>query len=197
MNHEEKLIELIKDNRGLILSSQVDQLGIARIYLSILVRKGFIEKIERGVYLTVDAFDDEMFRIQARYRKGIYSHGTALYLHDLTDTTPNHYTMTFPDRYHVRSLKEEGIFTFYVQKKLHDLGKVELLSSFGRNISTYNMERTIVDIVRSRNQIDTEMLNHALKRYVVRKDKNITMLMKYAKLFKVEKIVRQFIEVLR
>ena len=196
MNHEEKLIEIIKDNRGLILSSQVDQLGVPRIYLSILVRKGFIEKIERGVYLTVDAFDDEMFRIQARYRKGIYSHGTALYLYDLTDTTPNHYTMTFPDRYHVKSLKEEGIFTFYVQKKLHDLGKVELLSSFGRNISTYNIERTIVDIVRSRNQIDTEMLNHALKRYVVRKDNNITLLMKYAKLFKVEKIMRQFIEVL-
>jgi hypothetical protein len=40
------------------------------------------------------------------------------------------------------------------------------------------------------------MLNHALKRYVVRKDKNITMLMKYAKLFKVEKTMRQFIEVL-
>lgn len=196
MNHEEKLIEIIKDNRGLILSSQVDQLGVPRIYLSILVRKGFIEKIERGVYLTVDAFDDEMFRIQARYRKGIYSHGTALYLNDLTDTTPNHYTMTFPNRYHVKSLKEEGIFTFYVQKNLHDLGKVELLSSFGRNIITYNIERTIVDIVRSRNHIDTEMLNHALKRYVVRKDNNITMLMKYAKLFKVEKIIRQFIEVL-
>lgn len=196
MKHEEKLIEIIKDNRGLILSSQVNQLGIARIYLSILVRKGFIEKIGRGVYLTVDAFDDEMFRIQARYRKGIYSHGTALYLHDLTDTTPNHYAMTFPNRYHVKSLKEEGIFTFYVQKKLHDLGKVELLSSFGRNITTYNIERTMVDIVRSRNQTDTEMLNHALKRYIVRKDKNITMLMKYAKLFKVEKIIRQFIEVL-
>ena len=197
MNHEEKLIEIIKDNKGLILSSQVDQLGIPRIYLSILVRKGFIEKIKRGVYLTVDAFDDEMFRIQARYRKGIYSHGAALYLHDLTDTTPNHYTMTFPNRYHVKSLKEEGIFTFYVHKKLHDLGKVELLSSFGRNISTYNIERTMVDIVRSRNQIDTAMLNNALKRYVVRKDNNITMLMKYAKLFKVEKIIRQFIEVLR
>ena len=196
MNHEEKLIEIIKDNKGLILSSQVDQLGIPRIYLSILVKKGFIKKIERGVYLTVDAFDDEMFRIQARYRKGIYSHGTALYLHDLTDTTPNNYTMTFPNRYHVKSLKEEGIFTFYVHKNLHDIGKVELLSSFGRNISTYNIERTIVDIVRSRNQIDTEMLNNALKRYVVRKDNNITMLMKYAKLFKVEKIIRQFMEIL-
>ena len=196
MNHEEKLIGIIKDNRGLILSSQVDQLGIPRIYLSILVKKGFIEKIERGVYLTVDAFDDEMFRIQARYRKGIYSHGTALYLHDLTDTTPNNYTMTFPNSYHVKSLKEEGIFTFYIHKSLYNLGKVELLSSFGRNISTYDIERTIVDIVRSRNQIDSEMLNNALKRYVVRKDNNINMLMKYAKLFRVEKIIRQFMEIL-
>ena len=196
MNHEEKLIGIIKDNRGLILSSQVDQLGIPRIYLSILVKKGFIEKIERGVYLTVDAFDDEMFRIQARYRKGIYSHGTALYLHDLTDTTPNNYTMTFPNSYHVKSLKEEGIFTFYIHKSLYNLGKVELLSSFGRNISTYDTERTIVDIVRSRNQIDSEMLNNALKRYVVRKDNNINMLMKYAKLFRVEKIIRQYMEIL-
>lgn len=196
MNHEEKLMKSIKDRGGLILSSQVDKLGIPRIYLSILVKKKLIEKIERGVYLTLDAFDDEMFRIQARYRKGIYSHGTALYLHDLTDTTPNHYTMTFPNKYHVKSLKEEGIFTFYVHKNLHSLGKVELLTSFGRNISTYNTERTIVDIIRSRNQMDSEMLNNALKRYVIRKENNITMLMKYAKLFRIEKIIRQFMEIL-
>lgn len=196
MNLEEKLIKLIKNNFGLILSSQVDEAKIPREYLAILVKKGVIERISRGVYLTEDAFDDEMFRLQARYRKGIYSHGTALYIHSLTDRAPIHYTMTFPNKYHVPSLKEERIRAFYVNKKYHELGAANHLSPHNRKIKIYSIERTIVDIIRSRNKIDANTLNFALNQYVKRRDKNINLLMQYAKDFRVESIVRQKIEAL-
>ena len=196
MKNEEKLIKLINENLGLILSSQVDKEKISREYLSILVEKGVIERLARGVYLTKDAFDDEIFRLQARFKKGIYSHGTALFLHDLSDRTPLNYTMTFPNKYHAPALKEENVRVFYVNKKYHNLGIEKSFSPLNREIETYSIERTIVDIIRSRNSIDSDMINTALNQYVKRKDKNINLLIQYAKVFRIEKIIRLKIEVL-
>ena len=130
MNYEKKLIEMINNNNGLILTSQVDEAGIPREYLSRLLKKRFIERIARGVYLTRNALDDEMYRIQMRFSKGVFSHGTALFLHNLTDRTPLNYTMTFPNNYHTQSLDEEGITAFYVDKQHHEIGKIEVLSPF-------------------------------------------------------------------
>lgn len=196
MNYEDQLLQMIENNKGLILSSQVDEVSIPRVYLSKLVRKGILDNIARGVYLTTDAMDDEMFRTQARYNRGIFSHGTALYLHDLTDRTPLYFTMTFPNNYHAVSLDEEGVTTFYVDKHNHELGMIEQATPLGRLIRTYSIERTICDIIRSRNKMDSGIQFDAVKRYAALKNKDIYMLMQYAKTFRVEKKVRQLIEVL-
>ena len=63
-------------------------------------------------------------------------------------------------------------------------------------IRVTNLERTICDILRSRNQMDIQYVTNALKRYVMRKEKNINLLYSYAKAFHVQKIVRQYIETL-
>lgn len=196
MNYENQLIAMIKNSGGLILSSQVDKASIPRIYLSILVKKGTLENIARGVYLTSEAIDDEMFRFQSRYSKGIFSHGTALYLHDLTDRTPHRYTMTFPNNYHAKSLEEEGVTAFYVDKQNYKLGMIDHLSPFGRTIRIYDKERTICDLVRSRNRMESGILTEAVKRYTTLKYKDIHLLMQYATRFRVEKIMRQYVEVL-
>jgi len=60
----------------------------------------------------------------------------------------------------------------------------------------YNAERTICDLVRSRRNIEIQDLQSAVKGYVKRKNKNIPLLMRYAELFSVEKIIRQYLEVL-
>lgn len=195
MNYEKELIKMINNNNGLILTSQVDEAKIPREYLSRLLKKGFIERISRGVYLTKNALDDEMYRLQMRFNKGIFSHGTALFLHDLTDRTPLYYTMTFPNHYHTKSLEEEGIAAYYVNKEHHEIGKIEALSPFGRKIWAYDLERTMCDILRKRNQMDSYVIREACKAYVKRSDKSLNNLMSYAAIFKLENIVRQNIEV--
>lgn len=60
----------------------------------------------------------------------------------------------------------------------------------------YDKERTICDVLHSRNHIEMQTFQDALKAYARRKDKNLRTLMYYAKLFRVEKILRQYLEVL-
>lgn len=58
------------------------------------------------------------------------------------------------------------------------------------------MERTICDLILNLINIEIQTLQDALKQYTRRKDKNLRTLMQYAKLFRVEKILRQYLEVL-
>lgn len=60
----------------------------------------------------------------------------------------------------------------------------------------YNAERVLCDILRPRNHVDIQIVTAAFKRYAGRKDKNIPVLSEYAKVFKVERKLRAYLEVL-
>ena len=88
-------------------------------------------------------------------------------------------------------------FEFYKYvKELLDVGKQIVKSNQGNEIPMYDLERTICDLVRSRSSIEVQDFNAVLKAYVGRKDKDLNKLMKYAKLFRVDKIIRNYMEVL-
>jgi predicted transcriptional regulator of viral defense system len=141
-------------------------------------------------------FEDEIHIFQRIYQSTVYSHETALYLHDLTDRSPLFYTVTAPVGYHSSALNKSEHKVFYVNRKLFSLGVTAVQSQHGNKINATNLERTICDLVRSRNQIDVQIFNGALKRYIQRKDKNLNRLYDYAKTFRVQKLIRQYIEIL-
>ncbi|NLB22866.1 MAG: abortive phage infection protein [Clostridium sp.] len=196
MNYQDKLEKLIETKDGLILTREVEAAGISRQYLNILLKEKKLERVAHGVYLTPDAFDDEMYRIQAKNQRIIFSHETALYLHDLTDRDPIEWSVTIPYGYNATHLRDEGIKVYTVKKTLHQMGVIELKTIYGRDIKAYNKERTICDIVRNRNNMDVGILNEAVKRYLSSKDKNIPLLMRYAEELDIQNILRNYVEIL-
>ena len=78
----------------------------------------------------------------------------------------------------------------------HETGITTMQTPFGHSVPVYDMERTICDLLRSRNNIEMQVFQDALKQYARRKDKNLRTLMKYASMFHVEKILRPYLEVL-
>jgi len=197
MSHKEKLIKLINEKEGLILTKDVEERGIPRKYLSLFNKEGLLERVAHGVYLSPDTFEDEMYILQSRVSKAVFSHETALYLHDLTDRDPINYSVTLPSGFNGSSLKNEGVKIYKIKKELHELGVVELKTIFGRSIRVYNKERTICDIIRNRNNMDVAILNDALRRYIKDKDKNINLLLKYSKEFRIYNITRKYMEMLQ
>ena len=192
----DKVRDILKDQNGILLSSDLAKLGIPRTYLSILVKNGEIQRISRGVYTATGNMIDEMASIQARYKVAIFSHETALYLLGLTDRTPLFYSATVPSGYNASALKARVTKVYYVNHSLYPLGLITTKSPHGNDIKTFDLERTICDVVRSRNQMDVQFVNEALKKYVVHKDRNIDQLHNYAKQFRIQKIIKEYIEVL-
>ncbi len=196
MNYRSQLEELIAVKDGLILTKDVEKAGIPRYYLTLFIRENKLERISQGVYLTLDTFDDEMYRLQAKNQRAIFSHETALYLYDLTDRDPIDWSVTVPFGYNASHLKEAGVKIYTVKKSLYKMGVTELKTLYGRPIKVYDKERTICDIVRNRNNMDVAILNEAIKRYLDSKGKNIPLLLRYAKELDVQNILRNYMEIL-
>jgi predicted transcriptional regulator of viral defense system len=193
----DKLRQIMEDRQGLLLTSDLAHLNIPRTYLSIMEQNGEIERVSRGVYRSVSAFiEDELFSFQSRYSSTIFSHETALYLHDLTDRAPLTYAITVPTGYHSQFLNNSGHKIFYVNRDVFNLGVISMNTPHGNQVRTTDLERTICDIVRSRNQIDIQVRNAALKEYVKNKDRNLNRLHSYAKRFHIQSIVREYLEIL-
>lgn len=191
-----KLEELLKISRGVITAKFADAHGIHREYLSEFVRQGKLDRIAHGIYITSEAWKDKMLIIQLRKQKMVYSHETALFLHNLIDSDPVAYCVTVPTGYHTSKLNQEGLIVHTVKKELLYLGICIRKTILGNDVRTYNMERSICDILRDRNNQNTTVISDALKRYVREKDKDINQLIEYAKSLRVEKILRNYLEVL-
>jgi predicted transcriptional regulator of viral defense system len=195
-NPIEKIRDILKDQNGILLTSDLAKFGIPRTYLTTLVKNGEIQRISRGVYSAVNYMTDEMASMQARYKGAIFSHETALYLLGLTDRTPLFYSVTVPAAYNATPLKASGAKVYFVNRGLYLLGVITIKSPHGNDIKTFNLDRTICDVLRSRNKIDIQFVNEALKKYVIHKERNIDQLYSFAKQFRIQKIVREYIEVL-
>lgn len=196
MKIAEQILEYAKDNNGIVTSAKLTENGILRGNLKKLVDDGKLEKSARGVYVLPEIWEDEFVNLQVRFKKGIFSNETALFLWDLTDQTPNYYEMTFPHNYNLTNVRKESINCSRVKLDWYEIGISDIESPGGNKVRVYNMERTLCDILRKRCGVDAGIVKEAFKRYVARKDKNIPLLSKYAKVFRVEEKVRNYLEVL-
>ncbi len=180
---------ILKKNDGTVTAAQAGKAGISH-------ESGDLERPAFGVYSLPDEFIDKMYIAQLRRPKIIYSHETALFLHDLTDRDPLSYAVTVPTGYNPAKLREEGFTVFTIKRALHELGKMSLKTMFGHSVAAYSMERTICDCLRSRNKMDIAIVTDAIKRYAGRKDKDFNTLMRMAEMFHVSKLLGNYMEVL-
>lgn len=191
-----ELQSALKQNNGIITTAQANEAGVSNERLRLLVHSGDLERVTTGIYVLPDEFTDRMFIVQLRRPKIIYSHETALFLHELTDRDPINYMVTVPTGYNPTRLREDGFTVFTIKRELHEIGVTKLTTMFGNSVTVYDLERTICDCLRSRNNLDIAVVTDAIKRYAKRKDKNLSKLMEMAETFKVTKLLRSYMEVL-
>ena len=196
MGATEEIIRMAKENNGTVTTAMVVEAGFSRGNIKYLADKGMIEKSARGVYILPEVWEDEIFNLQNRFKRGIYSHETALFLWDLTDRTPNRYHMTFPANYNLTNPKEENVQCVQCMEALYELGIANAMTPGGNEVRAYSMERTLCDILRPHSRVDIQIVTEAFKRYANRSDKNIPVLSEYAKMLKVETKLRTYLEVL-
>lgn len=103
------LLELAVSQAGYFTTAQAAEVGFSPELLIHHLGRGWIERARRGIYRVrhLPAQDDEQLVelwLWSR-REGVFSHGTALALYDLSDILPAQLEMTVPTRWKRRRLR--------------------------------------------------------------------------------------------
>lgn len=196
MNNNNLLQELSERGGNIITTKAAEAVGISRAILSKLCKAGRIQRIAKGQYMLVDDIPDELLSISLRTEQLVFSHETALFLHGISDRTPFVHSITTPaNRVPSPALREE-CKVYYIKPELFELGRTKMTTTFGNQVPCYDLERTVCDILRSRNKMGTETFLAALKLYAASPKKDLNRLNSYAKKMSLTNVVRQYLEVL-
>ena len=191
-----KIKSIINTNGGYITREDIDKANIPSWFLSDFVKKNKLIKVAPGFYASESYIPDVYFILQRRFQKYIFSGVSALYLHKLTDRTPDFIDVTAPQGYNpTRSRIDSLIIHKISNEDLYKLGITEAETMFGNTVKVYDEERTICDVIKHRGKYDAETFIKAIKLYI-KKTNNQLKLFKYARAMGIEKKVFEIMEVI-
>ena len=196
MTKYEVIDKLLEQNNGYLFSKDVEAAGISRTYLANYVKERQLEKVSKGVYISADTWEDELYLLQLRYPRVVFSGETALYLHGLIDREYSKITVTVPPRFNRTRLLAEGFLIRQEQEENYELGVCEMQTNFGNTVKTYNREKCICDLVKMRGKVEVQHYQTAIKSYMRSKEKDLNRLVKYADALKVRDEIMKYVEVM-
>jgi hypothetical protein len=197
MRDYSRLLELAKNNNGVVQTKMAVENKIPRDYLKFAVQDGMLEKVRNGIYITPNTMSDELYFLQLKSKNLIYSYETSAYYNELTTRTPLTLSITTLQGNNTYSLKSSYELDFhFVSKDILNLGLTTTKTMLGNTIQIYDKERTICDLFSKSYNGDKFVINESLKTYLKLKDKDLTKLLKYAKKLGVDKELREKLEIL-
>ena len=196
---KDKLRILIEDEGGVVSSKTLQEAGIQRYEIYSLLLEGYLIKESHGKYVLSENTPDEYKVIQCRSEKLIFSYATALYLHGMSDKVPRLLDITVPQGDNISRIKKlyPNIKFHYCKKELWDVGIQDIITPQGYTVKAYDLERCICDLIREKESVDVQVYPQAVREYFSGKKCNPRKIIKYSKLFNVEEMVRNYMEVLQ
>lgn len=146
------LLELAEDNDGYVSVAQAREFGIAQTYLSSATEEGYFVKISKGLYLKKGYSRDPYFELFFQYHKAVFSFRSALYLHGLSPSET--VEVSLPLNYLTKGIPD--IACRHVGAKEYGLGMALVITPRGNMVNSYDLERTLVDLLRHHDDFTKE-----------------------------------------
>lgn len=196
MNKYDQINNLLQENNGYLFTSEVEKAGISRTYLAKYVRENNLEKVAKGIYISQDTWADELYILQICNPKIIYSGETALYLQGMIDREYTDICITVPPRFNQTRLRSRGVIVHQEKFEIYQLGIVEIETNYGNLVRTYDKERCICDVIKSRGSIEVQEFQTAMKTFMRDKKKDLSRLMLYGEKLKISDEIMKYVEVM-
>ena len=203
MYHEKKsklelAIAAFREAGGILTMSEAMKVGIHRRELYTLRDKGDLEVISRGLYRLVNMPDPSLpgfIPVAKKIPHGVICLVSALAFHEITAQIPHFVYVALPSQAHKPAISHPPMRYFWYSQKLLSTG-VQEHSIDSCTVMIFDVEKTLVDCVKFRNKIGMDVVLEALKMYWQSKKTNLDKLFEYAKLFRVEKILKPIMEII-
>ena len=150
--NDELLLDLADENDGYVSVAESRENGIAQTYLSLAVEAGLFLKVSKGLYRRRHVEPDPFYELSFRYKKAVFDFHSALYLHGLSDDCV--LEVALPLNYLTKGVP--GVKSRHLGNKEFSLGQSYVVSPKGNLISSFDLERTMIDLLRNEAEFDRE-----------------------------------------
>ncbi len=188
--------DIFRSCGGQLRMSEAIEHGITRYMLYSLRDKGVIEQISRGVYRLAELppiSNPDLVTVSLRFPNAIICLISALAFHEITTQIPHSVSVAVPRDSRQPSLDYPPLLVHRFSEQAYRAGFEEhqIDSIF---VKIYCPEKTLADCFKFRNKIGIDVVLEALKLYKTRKKFDLKKLLKYAKICRVEKVMRPYLE---
>ncbi|HEU5200267.1 MAG TPA: type IV toxin-antitoxin system AbiEi family antitoxin domain-containing protein [Ktedonobacterales bacterium] len=194
----ERLEDYLSEHSGLARVQDLRELGIDRRALYTLAAEGALQRVGQGLYRSTDAeitptYDDAEAVLAVP--QGVICLISALVHHDLTDEIPLKIHMAIEGKAWPPRIAWPPIRFYSFSGEAFHAG-IEEIELDGIPVKIYNKEKTIADCLKYRHRIPPGVPQQALREALRKRDFSFDRLLQYARICRVEPLVRTYVEVL-
>lgn len=189
---------LLRSKHGTFRVGQAMNAGIHPRTFYAMRDQGLIECLGRGVYRLAGKSElgsPDLAIVATKIPKGVICLISALSFHEITTEIPHQVHLALLRGAEPPRLDYPPVKVYWFSGAAFEEG-IEQHKVDGIPIKVYSPEKTIADCFKYRNKIGMDVALEALKFYRQRKKFKTDDLMRYAKVCRVEKIMRPYIEAL-
>ncbi len=193
----EKAIDMIRKLGGIIRTREALRRGIHRRTLYGLRDDGVLFPTSRGLYRLADmeSFPTEidLVNVAKLVPHGVICLISALFFHELTTQIPHEIWLAVDRKARKPKVDYPPVRSIFFTGPCFREG-IEVHRIMEQDVRIYNAPKTVIDCFRRRNEVGLDVALEAARSYLKLRGASPAMLMDYAKLCKVEKLVTPYLE---
>lgn len=192
----DKILKYFQDHGGVARFSSLRKAGFHPDNLKKLEKEKRVEKIGKGLYrLTSGDLGSHPDYVIASLQvpKGVICLVSALYYYRATSEIPRGVDMAIPSRTRANKIKYPPVTFYRFSPKSWKEG-IEEHEIAGHKIKIYSLAKTVADCFKFRNKIGVDVARDAIKVAVTEKRVKPLEIMRFAKICRVDSIVKPILE---
>lgn len=189
---------VFREHGGQMRMSEALEAGLSRYRLYRMLDDGVIERVSRGVYRLTELppiSDPDLAVVALRVPRAVVCLVSALAFHDLTTQVPHAVWISLPRGANTPRLDHPPLSVHRFAPDAYEAG-VEVHELDGVEVKVYGAEKTLADVFKFRNQVGMDVALEALESYAARRQRDVQAVLEYARVCRVERVMRPYLEAL-
>jgi predicted transcriptional regulator of viral defense system len=192
----EKEKRAFRRSGGMLRTGAALRAGIHPRRLYDMRDEGVVEELSRGLYRLADLpplGSPDLVTVALKIPAGVVCLISALAYHEITTQIPHEVHLALPRGTEPPRLKHPPLRVFWFTGGSFTEG-IETHNVDGIGLRVYSPEKTLADCFKYRNKLGLDTVLEALRLYRSRKRPNVDDLVKFARVCRVEKVMRPYLE---
>jgi predicted transcriptional regulator of viral defense system len=193
----DKIVSLAR-RRGVIRATDLEKIGANRTLLHYLARKGVLRRLARGAYALADYIPERGSFLEAATAvpHGVICLLSALQFHEITTQMPTEVWVAIERGRNEPTCKSMPLRIVKLSGRAFTEG-IEKHRADAVTIQVYSPAKTVVDCFKFRNRIGLDVAREALVDALGQKKAMRDEVWRYAKLCRMSRVMRPYLEMVR